>query len=177
MKIARLLLPLFIVAHSALLRADEPARPPVPAPAESPPAKLSPELSRQLSSVLPKYAPPATPAARPATPDPDMIELPKVTVTQKKRPRLNLPDEVMMTSKGFNEKLARENLSSFDRNFLNKFSLPAWFSGQSAEARAREDYRLKKNDELAKDVLDLAKVTEVVDPAQAKAMRDAISKP
>jgi hypothetical protein len=177
MKIARLLLPLFIAANSALLRADEPAAQPVPAAAAPNPNKPSPEVLQKLSAVLPKYAPPAPVAAKPAAPNPDVLELPKVTVTQKTRPRLTLTEEVMMTPQGFNEKLAKENLSSFDRNFLNKFSLPAWFSGQSAEARAREEYRLTQKETLTKDVLDLAKVTEVVDPAQAKALRDAVSKP
>ena len=148
------------------------------APATDAP-KLSAEVSQVLTEKLPKYAPPALEPPKldipgPVT-DPDVLELPKVTVTQKKRPRLT--DQVMMTTNAFNEKLAKEKLSSFDRNFLNKFSLPAWFSGQSAEQRAREEFRLKKNDELAKSVLELAKVTDVVDPEQAKALRDAVSKP
>ena len=176
MKNLGLLLLLLALANFLPLRAEEPAKPAAPAPAAPGPDKPSPEVMQKLSSVLPKYAPPAPPvAAKPV--DPDVIELPKMTVTQKRRPRLKLTDDVMMTPKAFNEKLAKENLSSFDRDFLNKFSLPAWFSGQSAEARAREEYDQRKRDELAADVQNLAKAAEVVDPAQAKAMRDAVGKP
>lgn len=167
---------LLLAATLVPLRAEEPAKPAATAtaPAETKPASISPELAKQLSSVLPKYVPLAAPvAAKPV--DPDMIELPKMTITQKKRPRLTLTEEVMMTPKGFNEKLAKENIGSFDRDFLNKFTLP--FFGVSAEARAREEYDRKKRDELAADVLNLAKVAEVVDPEQAKAMRDAVNKP
>jgi len=175
MKPIGLLLLLLVAVNSAPLRADEPAKPVAPAAAAPNPDKPSPEVLQKLNSVLPKYAPPAPAAATPDKPDPDMIVLPKVTVTQKKRPRLTLTEEVMMTPKSFNEKLAKENLGSFDRDFLNKFTLPLF--GTSAEARAREEYDRKKRDELAADVLNLAKAAEVVDPAQAKAMRDAISKP
>lgn len=173
MKTTGLLLLLGLAASLAPLRAEEPVKPAAPsAPAN--PDKPSPEVLQKLSSVLPKYAPPPAPvAARPA--DPDMIQLPKMTVTQKKRPRLTLTDEVVMSTKAFNEKLAKENLNSFDRDFLNKFTLPLF--GTSAEARAREEYERKKRDDLAAEVMNLAKAAEVVDPAQAKAMRDAVTKP
>ena len=182
MKPNGILLLLCLAANIALLRAEEPAKPattpaptPTPAPATAPnPDKPSPQVMQKLSSVLPRYAPPPPPvAAKPV--DPDMIELPKMTVTQKKRPRLTLTEEVMMTPQGFNEKLAKENLGAFDRDFLNKFTLPLF--GTSAESRAREEYDRKKRDDLAAEVLNLAKAAEVVDPAQAKAMRDAVSKP
>jgi hypothetical protein len=137
-------------------------------------AKLSPEVSQLVTDKLAKYAP--APASKPApAPNPDVLELPKITVTQKKRPRLG--DNVMMTTKAFNDKLAKENLSSFDRNFLNKFSLPDWFGGQSAAARAREEYDRQQHAQLTDDVNALAKVVEVQDPAQAKALRDAINRP
>ena len=169
------LLLLLVATGLVPLRAEEPAKPAPPAPAATAPNpdKPSPEVKQKLSSVLPKYAPPAPVVAKPL--DPDVIELPKVTVTQKKRPRLTLTEEVMMTPKAFNEKLAKENLGAFDRDFLNKFTLPLF--GQSAEERAREEYERKKRDDMAASVLSLAKVAEVVDPAQAKAMRDAVSKP
>ena len=180
MRIAGTFLTLCLAASPVFLRAEEPARPaaaPAPAAPEAKSDKVSPQLAQQMAAVLPKYAPPAPVEAKPAAPDPDVVELPKVTVTQKKRPRLKLTDEVMMTPKSFNEKLAKENLSSFDRNFLNKFTLPGWFGGQTPEERAREEYRLQQKEALTKDVLNLAKVSEVVDPAQAKELRDAINKP
>jgi len=196
MKFAGLLT--LIISASAWLQADEapltqaPAAPafqpmvapPAPAtvpkpsdrPADAQPAKISPELAQQLSSVLPKYAPPPPEPEKPKPLDADVLELPKMTI-HKPRPRLRLTDDVVMTTKAFNEKLAHESMSALDRNVLNKFSLPSWLGGQSAEDRARDEYERRKRDELAQQVSDLAKVVEVVDPAQAKALRDAASKP
>ena len=148
------------------------------APATDAP-KLSAEVSQVLTEKLPKYAPPALEPPKldipgPVT-DPDVLELPKVTVTQKKRPRLT--DQVMMTTNAFNEKLAKEKLSSFDRNFLNKFALPTWLSGVSAAQRAREEYDREQRAQFISDVARMAKVAEQIDPAQAKAMQDAANKP
>ena len=169
MKPAGIMLTLLIVAGPAALRADEPAA--KPAPAE--PAKLSSEVTQKLTTVLPKYAPPIE--AKPAAPNPDVLELPTITVTQKKRPRLT--PEVMMTGKAFNEKLAHDNLSLFDHSFLNKFTLPAWFGGVSAEQRAREEYNRRKKSELISDVNTIAKAVEELDPAKAKALLDDATKP
>jgi hypothetical protein len=185
------LLPLFIAGNAWLLADEAPkaptpaaaestvanvtdAKPAAPKPADAKPAQISPALSQELTSVLPKYAPPPAETAKPAPLDADVLELPKMTI-HKPRPRLKLTTDVVMTTKAFNEKLAKENLSSFDRNVLNKYTLPLF--GVSAEQRARDEYERQKRDELARQVSDLAKVTEVVDPAQAKALRDAVSKP
>jgi hypothetical protein len=148
-------------------------KPAAPKPADAKPAQISPGLAQELTSILPKYAPPPQ-TTKPAPLDADVLELPKMTI-HKPRPRLKLTTDVVMTTQAFNEKLAKENLSSFDRNVLNKFTLPLF--GVSAEQRARDEYERQKRDELARQVSDLAKVTEVVDPAQAKALRDAVSKP
>ena len=164
MKPASILLTLLIVAGPAALRADEPA---------AKPAKLSPEVAQRLTAVLPKYAPPAE--TKPAAPNPDVLELPKVIVTQKKRPRLT--PEVMMTPMAFNQKLAHDNLSTFDRSFLNKFTLPDWFGGLSAEQRAREEYERQKRAELIQEVNVIAKAAEQLDHAKAKALRDDAGKP
>ena len=141
-------------------------------PAGETPPKPSPVTSPLAADNPPKYGSPATekPAA---VSNPDVLELPKVTVTQKKRPRLT--DQVMMTNKAFNEKLAKEQLSSFDRNFLNKFTLPLF--GVSAADRAREEYDREQRAQLVSDVNRLAKVAEQIDPGQAKALRDAANKP
>jgi hypothetical protein len=190
------ILTLFVVA-SACVRAEE-AAPPAPAaasatptalaapaptpaaqaaattPADAKPAKISPELAQQLTSVLPKYSPPPPVTEKPKPLDPDVLELPKMTI-HKPRPRLKLTDDAVLTTKAFNEKLAKEKLGSFDRDVLNRFTLPLF--GVSAEERAREEYERQKRAEIAQQVSDLAKVVEVVDPAQAKALRDAASKP
>lgn len=154
-----------------------PAAEPSVAAAPESTAKLSSQVVRQLNTVLPQYAPPAVPlAVEPAAaPDPDVLELPKVTVKQRPRPRLT--PQVMMTTKGFNEKLANEKMSALDRNLLNKFTLPGWLGGLSAADRAREEYNRAKTEQLRTDVLGLAKAVEVLDPEQAKVLRDAINRP
>ncbi|MEO6992255.1 MAG: hypothetical protein ABI273_01385 [Lacunisphaera sp.] len=156
-------------------------------------AKLSPTVSDKLNAQLPKYDPAATAteekekaaanAATTSSPagtldaptDPEMLHLKKVTVTPRKRPRLG--DDVMMTSKAYNDQLAKEKLSSLDRNVLNKFTLPSWFGGVSAAERAREERDREQRTQMANDVFGLAKVVEVTDPAQAKALRDAMNRP
>ena len=154
--------------------------------------KLSPAVAGKLNAQLPKYDPaatnmekekaaPATTAATSATgtldapTDPEMLHLKKVTVTPRKRPRLG--DDVMLTSKAYNDKLAKEKLSSLDRNVLNKFTLPSWFGGVSAAERAREERDREQRTQMANDVFGLAKVVEVSDPVQAKALRDAMNRP
>ncbi len=151
-----------------------PAQPPIELlakPSGDPADKLSPGVTQMLSSNLPKYAPPgpAKPAAEPSS---DAIELPKVIVKQKKRPRLG--DEVMMTNKAFNERLAKEKTSSFDRDFLNKYG---FLGGASAAERAREEYDRAQRAQLVQDVSVMAKALEQEDPAAAKALRDAANKP
>ena len=83
----------------------------------------------------------------------------------------------MLTSKAYNDKLAKEKLSSLDRNVLNKFTLPSWFGGVSAAERAREERDREQRTQMANDVFGLAKVVEVSDPVQAKALRDAMNRP
>jgi hypothetical protein len=145
--------------------------------------KMSAEVSQRLTDQLQKYTPPppATPAVTAGTPtdsaepDPNMLQLKKVIVTPRKRPRLT--DDVMMTNKAYSDKLAQEKLSSLDRNVLNKFTLPAWFGGVSAAERAREERNRELRAQTATDTVNLAKVVEVNDPEQAKALRDAINRP
>lgn len=157
--------------------------------------KLSPEVSQKLTDKLPKYAPgEAQPEKQPATPapesgtapgvapvdsvaatDPEILHLKKVTVTPRKRPRLT--DDTIMTTKAYNDKLAKEKLSSLDRNLLNKFTLPSWFGGVSAAERAREERNRELRTQTADDVFNLAKVVEVNDPEQAKALREAMNRP
>ena len=155
-------------------------------------AKLSEAVSKKLTDKLPKYAPQSPDAEKPANPeiapspgvvpldsaaatDPEILHLKKVTVTPRKRPRLT--DDTMMTTKAYNDKLAKEKLSSLDRNVLNKFTLPSWFGGVSAAERAREERNRQLRTETANEVFSLAKVVEVSDPEQAKALRDAMNRP
>lgn len=172
MKTAGLMLPLLLALGVTAMGQSNPA---AATRADESQSKLSPEVSQQLTDKLPKYSPPAPEKPAATKTDPDVLELPKVTITQKKRPRLN--DQVMMTNKAFNDKLARQQLSSFDRSVLNKFTLPSWFGGVSAAERAREDYDRAQREQLFSDVARMAKVIETEDPAQAKVLRDALAKP
>ena len=171
MKTAGPTLLLLLAAGSILLRAQSP----VVAPTATEATSLSPQITPPVTAALPAYAlPPAVTEVKPANaPNPDVLELPKMKVQQKKRPRLT--PEVVLTSKAFNEKLANEKLSTFDRAFLNRYTLPLF--GASAADRAREEYEREKNVQMVDDVLHLAKISEAVDPAQAKALRDAVNKP
>jgi hypothetical protein len=168
------LLPALLFSASVALRAADPAAATAPLEVDKP----SPGIKTQLNAPAPQYiyAPPASVDLKPAAaPDPDVLVLPKYTVKQRPRPRLG--ENVILGPDAFNEKLAKERMSSLDRNLLNKFTLPGWFGGVSAADRAREDYNREKAAELKTDVLHLAKAVEVTDPAQAKALRDAVNKP
>ncbi len=135
-----------------------------------PPASSSPG-QQQVNDTLPKYDP-AAPKENGTNnaPDPDAIVLPKMKVTPKQRPRLT-PD-IVVTNKGLEDKV-----NPLDGKLLNKFTLPGWMGGVSAAERAREEQQRKKKEELTQDVSAIAKAVETVDPAQAKALRDAVSKP
>ena len=166
-----LLLTLLFSAGAAL-RAAEPAAATAPLEIDKP----SPEVKAQLNAAAPHYAPPAPVELKPqAEPDPEVLILPKYTVKQRPRPRLG--ENIILGADAFNDKLAKERMSSLDRNALNKFTLPGWMGGVSAADRAREEYNREKAAELKADVLHLAKAAEVTDPAQAKALRDAVNKP
>lgn len=176
---------IFILTLAATLKATGQLSPPPSAEVEkivkepAVPTKLSPEASQRLTADLPKYSPqpPATeqPAVQAPAPDPEVLQLKKIIVLPKKRPRLG--DDVMMTTKAYNDKLAREKLSSLDRNVLNKFTLPSWFGGVSAAERAREERDREQRTQMANDVFGLAKVVEVSNPEQAKVLRDAMNRP
>jgi hypothetical protein len=146
-------------------------------PAAPADGKMSAGVSQQVTDKLPKYAAavPAKPATATAAPNPDVLQLPKVTVTPRKRPRLT--EDAMMTTKAYNDKLAKEKLSSLDRNVLNKFTLPSWFGGVSAAERARDEHNREQRAQMADDVFGLARVVEVNDPEQAAALRAAASRP
>lgn len=153
--------------------------------------KLSPDVSQKLTDKLPKYSPQPGETEKPSTEpantpgvapvdaavptDPEILHLNKVTVTPRKRPRLT--DDAIMTTKAYNDQLAKQKLSSLDRSVLNKFTLPSWFGGVSAAERAREERNRELRTETANDVFNLAKVVEVNDPEQAKALREAMNRP
>jgi hypothetical protein len=131
-----------------------------------PPADASP-AQQQVTAKLPAYNPDAPKeAGRTGTPSADAIELPKIKVSPKQRPRLT--PEIVITNKGLEQKAA-----PLDK-VLNSSGL---LGGASAAERAREEQERKKKAELTADVNAIARAVEVTDPAQAKALRDAAAKP
>jgi len=144
-----------------------------PAKAETP-AGTTPALSQPNGT--PAAPVPFTPLAngkvddKPA--DPDVLELPKMVVKQKPRPRLT--PEIMVTRKAFGEDLARQKFSTLDQ-VLNKFTLPLF--GTSMAQRALEDFDREKKEQLNKDVSNIAKALETVDPTEAKSLKDAAARP
>jgi len=140
-----------------------------PAPAEARPAGLSSEATRaQPGSV-------SLAQAKEEAPNPEVLELPKMTVKQRPRPRLG--EINVLGPKAFNEELARKNLSALDRSVLNKFTLPSWLGGVSAAERAREEYNIAQKQQFLSDVMTIARAAELADPANAKALREAATKP
>lgn len=104
--------------------------------------------------------------------DSEVLELPKMTVKQQPKPRPRLGDHTVLGPKAFNDELAKKMTTGFDRG-INKFNL----GGQSAAARAREDYNIQQKRQFLDDVLTISKAAEATDPANAKALRDAAGKP
>jgi hypothetical protein len=154
----------------------------------------SPVVTTKIMAGLPKYDPnPAPIPAAPAEPKPgdpvkvvtpediakaanpdnaDMLVLPKMVVRQKPRPRLN--SDVVLSKKDLGAQFAKQNYGQLDQA-LNKFTLPLF--GTSMEARAYEDYQRQKNAQMKDDINSLSKAVEAGDPAEAKALRDAMARP
>lgn len=149
---------------------DAPAKPAVPA-TEQPPAQSARE---QLAATLPKYepAPPPEPKKLDQPADPDVLELPKMTVKQKPRPRLNT--DIVYTRHNLGDKLAKEKFSELDR-VLNSFTIPLFGAGMAE--RALEEHEREKKKQLNLDVQNISNALEQSDPAEAKALKEAVSKP
>jgi hypothetical protein len=160
---------LFIALVATALAEDAPAKPAAPA------ADTAPATAReQLAATLPKYdpPPPADPKQLDKPADPDVLELPKMTVKQKPRPRLNA--DIVYTRQNLGDKLAKENFSQLDR-VLNSFTLPLFGAGMAE--RALEEHEREKKKQLNLDVLNISKALEQTDPAEAKSLKEAAPKP
>jgi hypothetical protein len=160
---------LFVMLAVIACAEEAPAKPAVA------PAEPAPQTAReQLSATLPKYEPPppaeAKPLDKPA--DPDVLELPKMTVKQKPRPRLNT--DIVYTRQNLGDKLAKEKFSELDR-VLNSFTIPLF--GAGIAERALEEHEREKKKQLNLDVQNISKALEQSDPAEAKALKEAVSKP
>ncbi|HEY8995268.1 MAG TPA: hypothetical protein VIM71_11440 [Lacunisphaera sp.] len=162
---------LLFFALAVIARADEaPAKPAAPTAGQP-----APQTAReQLAATMPKYEPPppAEPKKLDQPADPDVLELPKMTVKQKPRPRLNT--DIVYTRQNLGDKLAKEKFTQLDR-VLNSFTIPLFGAGMAE--RALEEHEREKKKELNLDVLNLSKALEQADPAEAKALKEAASKP
>jgi hypothetical protein len=122
------------------------------ASAEAPAASsLSARISAEIRTGLPAYAPPpARPKDTPgevATPDADVLQLPKLTVREKVPPRI-VPND-LMTPRALNRKFAldyKKSLKGLDA-VLNGFSIPLF--GPSLAARGRAQYTARRYQDLS----------------------------
>lgn len=154
-----------------VLGEDTPA--PTAPPAVTPPVE-PPKADATVTA--PSTQVPFTPLAngkvddKPA--DPGVLELPKMVVKQKPRPRLT--PEIMVTRKAFGEDLAKQKFSGLDQA-LNRFTIPLF--GAGIAERAIEEHEREKKAQLAADVLTISKALESADPTEAKALKDAATRP
>lgn len=173
-----------LLASVVTARADNPA-PATPSPAEQPASELrtvqaQPSAAPRPTNLLPglpSYAPPPPPEPKkidqPNTnADPEVLVLPKMTVKQKPRPRLNA--DIVYSSQDLGNVLAKQKYTQLDQA-LNKFHLPLF--GQSLAERAIEDHKREKKQALTEDVLNLSNAIKETDPAEAKALEKAVSMP
>jgi hypothetical protein len=108
--------------------------------------RLSPQLTAELSIQMPVWSPPPPEKAEkapPPPPDPHVVQMAPVIVKDNRLPRID--EKEWLTPKALDDLLVKEYLTPFDREFLNRFTLPLF--GISKEARARmmyeEDKRLQ----------------------------------
>jgi hypothetical protein len=162
---------------------DAPASPAKPAvdPMTAPlPDNMRPAPEVRQPNILPgmpTFSPPPPPEAKkldqPNTPaDGEVLVLPKLTVKQKPRPRLNA--DIVYAPKDLGNLLARQKYTQLDQA-LNKFTLPLF--GQSLAERALEEHEREKKQAITADVLNLAKAVEQTDPEEAKSLKKAVTMP
>ncbi len=131
-----------VTNETAATVVPNPAKPAAPKPRP----RLSPQLTAELSTQMPVWSPPPAEKvdqAPPPPPDPDVVQMAPVIVKDNRLPRID--EKEWLTPKALDAMLVKEYLTPFDRDFLNRFTLPLF--GISKEARARmmyeEDKRLR----------------------------------
>ena len=167
----RLLGLVFAVLTVTVLAEDTPAA--SAPPADTPPVE-SPKTVATVTTPAPRvpFTPLASGRVDDKQADPAVLELPKMVVKQKPRPRLT--PEIMVTRKAFGEQLAKEKFSGLDQA-LNKFTIPLF--GAGIAERALEEHEREKKEQLAADVLTISKALEAADPTEAKSLKDAATRP
>lgn len=162
---------LLLIASPAGATADEPAT--------ANPSRTSPRLSQEIRSLLPKFTPPAPPATTgpvdnaPATlRDPDVLELPKMVVKEKRLPS-NDPD-VWLTDRAIQQKA----MSSYRDSMTGlEWALNSWFIplvSPPASARARQYYEGRKLRDEIDRLNGIIKNISLSDPKEAARLRRAM---
>lgn len=163
---------LLLIASPAGVMADEPA------PATPP--RTSARLSQEIRATLPKFTPPATPpaatgpVAAPATPrDPDVLELPKITVLEKRIPT-NDPD-VWLTERALRQKSMaayRDSMTDLEWALNSWFYIPLF--GTPPSVRARRYYESRKLADEIDRLNNIVKAISLSDSREADKMRQAM---
>jgi len=174
-------------AAAAAPDAPESAAPPPVAPADSSPAgdaasdataktapqprpRLSTAITSQIARTVPAWKLTAAEKTAKAPPPPplptatDVVKMAPVVVNGTRIPQDS--EKQWLTPKGRDVLLMNQYLSSFDRNVLNRFTLP--LIGVSNEARARMMYEEDKRLSDLKWINDEISDVNQVDPAAAK---------
>ena len=136
-------------------------------PAPKPRPRLSANITNQIAGALPAWKQPP-PGARPKAPPPpnapDVVRMAPVIVDAYRIP--SAAEKEWMTTRARDFALMTRYLSSFDRNLLNRFTIP--IIGISNEARARMMYEEDKRLEDLKWINDQIDQLKAVDPKAAK---------
>jgi len=143
--------------------ASSPAKPAAPKPRP----RLSPQLTAELSIQMPVWSPlppEKTEKAPPPPPDPDVVQMDPVIVKDNRLPRID--EKEWLTPKALDDLLVKEYLTPFDREFLNRFTLP--IVGISKEARARMMYEEDKRLQDLQWMNDQIDQMKKLDPEAAK---------
>ena len=162
---------LLLVASPAWSTADEPA--------VANPSRTSPRLSREIRAPLPKFIPPTAPspgtgpvAAPFMFPDPDLLVLPKMVITEK-RPPGNDPD-VWLTNRVIQHKAMsayRDSMTDLEWA-LNSWFIPLFSAPPSV--RARQYYEGRKVRAEIDRLSNIIKTVGLSDPKEAAKLRAAM---
>lgn len=149
---------LLLVAPGALAAGE-------PADAATTSSRLSGEIRARLPAYVPPPDQPKNAPAAATTADPDVLELPKLTVREKVQPRISPRD--LMTPRALNRQFAvdyKKSLKGLDK-LLNGFSIPLF--GPSLAARGRAQYRAQQY----RDMFGTIDAIATEDPEQAAELR------
>jgi hypothetical protein len=145
--------------------------------------KLSPQ--QQVVARMPAYSPEehdrlvaeqeATAKAQAearaaAEADPDLVVLQPMTVIEKAMQKM--AEDSLYRKGAFDKELVKRELSAFDRYFLNRFTVP--LLGISKEARAREAYLARSNEEMQDRLSRLNRLVSLIDPDEAREFREEL---